>query len=83
MRKINRSEVNEVINNRYPYGLNTITNLKTDIVDEYINVTVFKCEREDNVATNETHDIRSGQFKVYKNHTVDHNSPFNMMGNEQ
>jgi len=82
MRKINKGEVKEVINNRYPYGLNTITNLKTTIVDEYINITEFTCERQDNIATNETHDIRSGQLHISNANanarTVDRNSPFNM-----
>ena len=41
-------------------GINAISNLKTEIVDEYINVTQFKTLYEDDEDTYNIYDIRNG-----------------------
>ena len=78
MRKINRNEIKDAINPNYPYGLNAIRNLKTNIKDEYINISGFSCEREEHVTTTESHDIRSGPIRVGNRWGVSKNSVFNM-----
>jgi hypothetical protein len=80
MRKINRNEIKDAINPNYPYGLNAIRNLKTNIKDEYINIFSFSCEREERLTTTELHDLRSGnKIRVGNNRWgVSNNSIFNM-----
>ena len=59
--------------------LNLIRNLKTTIVDEYINITQFSCEREEMIASTEVHDIRNGNKIRLGNHRgPGNNSVFNM-----
>jgi len=78
-RKINRNEMKAAINPNYPYGLNAIRNLKTTIVDEYINITQFSCEREEMIASTEVYDIRNGNKIRLGNHRgPGNNSVFNM-----
>ena len=79
-RKINRKELKDAIKHNYPYGLNIIRNLKTNIMGEYINITQFSCEREEMVATSEIHDIRNGnKIRVGNSRGgVGNNSVFNM-----
>ena len=54
----NRVEIFKAAKTNYVHGLNDIKNLKTEIVDEYINIEMFSCEDEDKV--NESHDLRNG-----------------------
>jgi hypothetical protein len=70
-RSINRKEIQAVYNNNYPYGLNSIHYMETDLINEYINITTFVSESEDNANNNETHDIRN-QIIVNNNKNIRH-----------
>ena len=64
---INKKEVAGFLNKNYPYGLNSIRNLKWSIDNEYINVTNFITETNPEIEKFEYHDISkntSGQIRV-------------------
>ena len=73
IKKINRREVSQIIDDNYPHGLNAIRNLVTNINDEYINIQAFSCEREDNKSTLENYNVTNGPIRV-PNHRFNMNT---------
>jgi hypothetical protein len=44
-----KETIRAVLDKNYPHGLNAIHDLKTNVTDEYINITQFSCEDKDQV----------------------------------
>ena len=62
VRDYNLDEIEKASTFNYPQGLNDIKNLKTKIVDEYINITQFSCENE--YKANQKRDLRNGRMRI-------------------
>ena len=64
---INKKEVAGFLNDNYPYGLNSIRDLKWSIENEYINVTNFNTESKSETQKFDNHNItkkNSGQIRL-------------------
>jgi len=62
---INKKEIANFLNNDYPHGLSSITNLTFEESDEFINVKNFTTETDANTQKYESHDItKEGSNKI-------------------
>jgi hypothetical protein len=63
-KQINKKEVSNFLENKYPYGLNSIHYVKYNIDNEYVNVTNFLTESNPDTQTYEIYDITKGDGKI-------------------